>query len=254
MGYGKGLDFTGCNNSDQVMDKLRSEMPEVDKSDYHITSVHMFKNKMKLGDLVIVSDGNRKFRAIGKVSGDYMPPSEDSTAHTRPVEWLLVPDESQPYEKILKSYFSQMTIYKLKEKNLKKDVLIELLSEPEQTEQKNLSIFKDLKKLGVTLALDDFGRGCSSLASIKHLNVECLKIDKIFIDDMVVDENAKRLVSSMIEIGHNFCHRVIAEGVEELEQFKIIQEMGCEAVQGYLFSKPVSADEISKLIDKKYPV
>jgi len=131
---------------------------------------------------------------------------------------------------------------------------LEVTESIEPTEQKNLSIFKDLKKLGVTLALDDFGRGCSSLASIKHLNVECLKIDKIFIDDMLVDENAKRLVSSMIEIGHNFCHRVIAEGVEELEQFKIIQEMGCEAVQGYLFSKPVSADEISKLIDKKYPV
>ena len=131
---------------------------------------------------------------------------------------------------------------------------LEVTESIEPTEQKNLSIFKDLKKLGVTLALDDFGRGCSSLASIKHLNVECLKIDKIFIDDMLVDENAKRLVSSMIEIGHNFCHRVIAEGVEELEQFKIIQEMGCEAVQGYLFSKPVSADEISKLMDKKYPV
>ena len=131
---------------------------------------------------------------------------------------------------------------------------LEVTESIEPTEQKNLSIFKDLKKLGVTLALDDFGRGCSSLASIKHLNVECLKIDKIFIDDMLVDENAKRLVSSMIEIGHNFCHRVIAEGVEELEQFKIIQEMGCEAVQGYLFSKPVSADEFSKLMDKKYPV
>jgi diguanylate cyclase (GGDEF)-like protein/PAS domain S-box-containing protein len=131
---------------------------------------------------------------------------------------------------------------------------LEVTESIEPTEQKNLSIFKDLEKLGVTLALDDFGRGCSSLASLKHLKVECLKIDKIFIDDMLVDENAKRLVSSMIEIGHNFCHRVIAEGVEELEQFKIIQEMGCEAVQGYLFSQPVSADEISKLIDKKYPV
>jgi len=124
----------------------------------------------------------------------------------------------------------------------------------EPTEQQSIPVFEGLKKLGVTLALDDFGRGYSSLASLKHINVECLKIDKIFIDDMLVDENAKRLVLSMIEIGHNFCPRVIVEGVEKLEQFKIIQEMGCEAVQGCLFSKPVSADEIPKLMDKKYPV
>jgi len=123
-----------------------------------------------------------------------------------------------------------------------------------QTDRENLSIFKDLKKLGVTLALDDFGRGCSSLASLKHLNVDCLKIDKYFIDDMLVDDDSRRLVSSMVEIGHNFCHRVIAEGVEELEQFKIIQDLGCEIVQGYLFSKPVSADEIPKLMDKNYLV
>jgi len=131
---------------------------------------------------------------------------------------------------------------------------LEVIESIEPTEQQSIPVFDGLKKLGVTLALDDFGRGYSSLASLKHINVECLKIDKIFIDDMLVDENAKRLVLSMIEIGHNFCPRVIVEGVEKLEQFKIIQEMGCEAVQGCLFSKPVSADEIPKLMDKKYPV
>ena len=56
----------------------------------------------------------------------------------------------------------------------------------------------------------------------------------------------------MVEIGHNFRHRVIAEGVEKSEQVKIIQALGCESVQGYIFSKPVAADEIPKLLEKKF--
>ncbi len=121
-----------------------------------------------------------------------------------------------------------------------------------QTDQDNLSIFQELKKLGVSLAIDDFGTGYSSFASLKHLNVDCLKIDKYIIDDLLVDDDSRRLVSSMTEIGHNFCNKIIAEGVEESEQFKYIQEMGCESVQGFLFSKPVSAEEIPKLLDRNY--
>ena len=123
-----------------------------------------------------------------------------------------------------------------------------------QTDQENLSIFQDLKKLGVSLAIDDFGTGYSSFASLKHLNVDCLKIDKYFIDDILADDGTKLLVSSMAEIGHNLCHKVIAEGVEKPEQFKFVQEIGCESVQGFLFSKPVSAEEVPKLLNQKYPV
>jgi EAL domain-containing protein (putative c-di-GMP-specific phosphodiesterase class I) len=111
-----------------------------------------------------------------------------------------------------------------------------------------------LKKLGVSLAIDDFGTGYSSFASLKHLNVDCLKIDKYFIDDMMVDDDTKLLVSSMAEIGRNFCQKVIAEGVEQPDQFKFIQEIGCESVQGFLFSEPVSAQEIPKLLEQTYPV
>ena len=123
-----------------------------------------------------------------------------------------------------------------------------------QTDQENLSIFRELKKLGVSLAIDDFGTGYSSFASLKHLNVDCLKIDKYFIDDMMVDDDTKLLVSSMAEIGRNFCQKVIAEGVEQPDQFKFIQEIGCESVQGFLFSEPVSAQEIPKLLEQTYPV
>ena len=117
-----------------------------------------------------------------------------------------------------------------------------------QTDQQNLSIFRDLKDLGVLLAIDDFGTGYSSFASLKHLTVDCLKIDKYFIDDMLVDHKSQLLVSSMIEMGHNLAYGIIAEGVETEEQCQMLQKLGCETAQGYLFSKPVSADKISKLL------
>jgi|CXWL01.1.fsa_nt_gi diguanylate cyclase (GGDEF)-like protein/PAS domain S-box-containing protein len=117
-----------------------------------------------------------------------------------------------------------------------------------QTDPRNLSIFQDLKDLGVLLAIDDFGTGYSSFASLKHLKVDCLKIDKYFVNDMLVDNQALTLISSMIETGHKLGYGIIAEGVEKPEQLNILRSLGCEKVQGYLFSKPVNVDTISKLL------
>ena len=119
-----------------------------------------------------------------------------------------------------------------------------------QTDHQNLSIFRELKDLGVLLAIDDFGTGYSSFASLKHLMVDCLKIDKYFIGDMLADNKSKILIGSMIEMGHNLEHEIIAEGVETAEQCHTLQKLGCETAQGYLFSKPVSSDEVSKLLSR----
>ena len=118
-----------------------------------------------------------------------------------------------------------------------------------QTERQNLSIFRDLKELGVLVAIDDFGTGYSSFASLKHLTVDCLKIDKYFVDDMFIDNKSKILVGSMIKMCHSLEHEIIVEGVETAEQCYTLQKLGCETAQGYLFSKPVSSDEISKLLN-----
>lgn len=118
-----------------------------------------------------------------------------------------------------------------------------------QTDQKNLSIFRELKELGVLLAIDDFGTGYSSFASLKHLTVDFLKIDKCFIDDMLTDHKAKVLIGSMIEMGHNLEYEIIAEGIETAEQWHLLKALGCETAQGYLFSKPVSFDKISELLN-----
>lgn len=120
-----------------------------------------------------------------------------------------------------------------------------------QTNPENLAVFEHLKELGILLAIDDFGVGYSSFASLKHLNVDYLKIDKYFIDDMLVDQKAKLLVGSMIEMGHNLEHKITAEGIESEEQATMLQELGCDYAQGYFFSKPVSASQISILLGKK---
>ena len=118
-----------------------------------------------------------------------------------------------------------------------------------QTDPKNLSVFQDLKDLKIILAIDDFGTGYSSFASLKHLKVDYLKIDKHFIDDMVNDKKTQLLVSSMIEMGHNLGYEIVAEGVETSEQLNLLKKLDCETAQGYLFSKPVSANEISKMLN-----
>lgn len=117
-----------------------------------------------------------------------------------------------------------------------------------QTDPRNLSIFQDLKDLGVLLAIDDFGTGYSSFASLKHLKVDYLKIDRFFVNDMLTDKQALTLISSMIEMGHKLGYGIIAEGVEKPEQLNTLKSLDCEKVQGYLFSKPASADTISKLL------
>ncbi|PCJ98977.1 MAG: bifunctional diguanylate cyclase/phosphodiesterase [Alteromonadaceae bacterium] len=128
---------------------------------------------------------------------------------------------------------------------------LEVTESVAQTDSRNLSIFKDLKDLGVKLAIDDFGTGYSSFSSLKHLNVDCLKIDKYFVDDMIADKKALTLISSMIEMGRNLGYKITAEGVETSEQFNVLKKIGCDNAQGYLFSKPVNANEISTLLEKQ---
>ncbi|RDE18250.1 EAL domain-containing protein [Motiliproteus coralliicola] len=119
-----------------------------------------------------------------------------------------------------------------------------------QTNIENLSAFQRLKALGISLAIDDFGSGYSSFASLKHMNIDVLKIDKHFIDDILNDRKAQLLVGSMIEMGHNLGYKIVAEGIETPEQHELLKELNCDLGQGYLFSEPVVASEISRLFSR----
>ncbi|MES9815347.1 MAG: EAL domain-containing protein [Candidatus Thiodiazotropha sp.] len=118
-----------------------------------------------------------------------------------------------------------------------------------QTNPENLTVFRELKDLGVLIAIDDFGVGYSSFASLKHLTADYLKIDRHFVNDMLSDNETKLLIASMIDLGHKLQHRIIAEGVETADQFDVLNNLGCDTAQGFLFSKPVGADEIRKILN-----
>ena len=105
-------------------------------------------------------------------------------------------------------------------------------------------VLQRFSDIGVEISLDDFGTGFSSLSLLANLPIHELKIDKSFIDDILTDEKAKRLVHSIVSIGKDLKLTTIAEGVEEQTQLAILQVFGCDLIQGYYFSKPLSKTDL----------
>ena len=104
---------------------------------------------------------------------------------------------------------------------------------------KQLSALKDL---GVRLAIDDFGTGYSALAYLKRYPFDSLKLDRLFLTDMVKDDVARSIAGSVIDLGHTLGMEVIAEGVESAEQLEVLRGLGCDLAQGYLLGHPEPAD------------
>jgi diguanylate cyclase (GGDEF)-like protein len=116
----------------------------------------------------------------------------------------------------------------------------------------DLDIFKKLKGIGVKIAIDDFGTGFSSLASLKHLPVDCLKIDRTFVQDVLFNPQTPILLGTIIGLANAMEFSLVAEGVETLEQAMVMSGLGCQVVQGYLFSQPLTAAEVPPMFDKDF--
>jgi diguanylate cyclase (GGDEF)-like protein len=105
-----------------------------------------------------------------------------------------------------------------------------------------------LHDLGVGVSIDDFGVGYSSLAALKQLPVDVLKIDRSFVRDIVVDRDDLEIVSAVIAMAHNLKIRVVAEGVESREQFQLVKDLGSDEIQGFWISPPMTADKARAFI------
>jgi EAL domain-containing protein (putative c-di-GMP-specific phosphodiesterase class I) len=108
-----------------------------------------------------------------------------------------------------------------------------------------------LKELGVAFSMDDFGTGFSSLSYLKRLPLDQLKIDRSFVADLATDPNDAAIVQTIITMGHTLGLDVIAEGVESEAQLARLEQYGCAAYQGFLFSKAVPLAEFEQLL-KRY--
>ncbi|MGZ7078257.1 MAG: EAL domain-containing protein, partial [Thermoanaerobaculia bacterium] len=123
------------------------------------------------------------------------------------------------------------------------------MADPELT----ADILLDLKSLGISIAIDDFGVGHSSLNYLKRFPIDALKIDKSFVQDVMRGGNDGAIVSAVIAMGKALNIRVIAEGVETSEQLNFLQEHGCYEFQGYLFSRPMAANALTEMTRNTSP-
>jgi len=118
--------------------------------------------------------------------------------------------------------------------------------------EENITVLQKLHDMGVQLSIDDFGTGYSSMAYLKRFPIDQLKIDQSFVRDIVTDADDAAIVNATTALGHNLNMHVIAEGVETLEQLQFLKNNGCDEIQGYYFSRPVTADEFTALLRKEF--
>ena len=129
------------------------------------------------------------------------------------------------------------------------DVVVEVtestaMADPDRTQR----VLSELAAWGLTIAIDDFGTGYSSLARLKHLPVDILKIDRSFTHGVDRDEDARRMVEAMVQLAHGLGMTPLAEGIETVGELEFLRDVGCRRGQGFLFSRPVPAEEIPALL------
>jgi EAL domain-containing protein (putative c-di-GMP-specific phosphodiesterase class I) len=121
-----------------------------------------------------------------------------------------------------------------------------------QTSGDSIKVFNRIKDLGVSIAIDDFGTGFSSLSSLKNLPLDCLKLDREFIHDMLDKKENSVIIATIIGMGQALGLNIIAEGVETLDHILYLQGLNCDVIQGYYFSPPVPAEKFPALLEKDF--
>lgn len=121
-----------------------------------------------------------------------------------------------------------------------------IMEKPEE----GIKILNELKKYGISISMDDFGVGYSSFTYIKDLPLDTIKLDRYFVKEITFDEKSRKIIRTIINMARNLGLQILAEGVETVEQLKVLEDMGCDAYQGYLESRPVDEDEIVRMLKR----
>lgn len=158
-----------------------------------------------------------------------------------------------------------VSVRQLEQKNFHQDILKTLdmtgldprfleLEITESIDMKNINScinnFQKLSQLGVSISIDDFGTGYSSLGQLKNLAINKLKIDKTFIDDIKNETDENPIISAIMAIARSLKLRVIAEGIEDLNQLNYLKKLDCEMGQGYFFNRPMSAEKFETILKR----
>lgn len=116
--------------------------------------------------------------------------------------------------------------------------------------EKSIEAFEYLSELGIKVSIDDFGTGYSSLSYLKKINADVLKIDRSFVIDLELNEDDRVICKAIINMAHSLGMEVIAEGVENVAQRDLLHDLGCHMIQGYLYSKPLPAEDFVAFVKK----
>lgn len=119
-----------------------------------------------------------------------------------------------------------------------------IMKDPEQAIEK----LRELRMMGISIAIDDFGTGYSSLSYLKRFPIDTLKIDKSFVQDVCIDPDDASIVKAIVTLGHALDLKIVAEGVETQDQLEYLTLLGCDVLQGFLFSEPLGVNEFHELL------
>ena len=113
-----------------------------------------------------------------------------------------------------------------------------------------LSTLKQLRELGVKISIDDFGTGYSSLSYLRRFPINQLKIDRSFVNDLVVNSDDAAIIDAIVSLTRSLNLEVVAEGVETVEQARLLAHQGCHIMQGYFFSVPEPAEILTQMLEQ----
>lgn len=214
LGYGENVDFSDCHSRKDIARRFHQEGEELNPQDYRVTAVDIFKNQMSKGDLVVISDGNQKFRAIAEIGGDYEcspNPEFGPYGQARKVIWHRVYEKSLSYERIMRKKFSQMTLYQLSLKTIDVAQLQALLGTREGGES------------SAALAVGQrLGNGEHEVVSVSGelIRIKSTKTQSVIpFDRQIVDELARLVRQGLIKVEDIAKKQVFEKTHSTLEKF-----------------------------------